>query len=178
MKTKRDKSISLFLVVSVLTLSVQLTAKEKKGADLLIHEIQGNTVRGELIAIKQSSLLLLERYTGADVTVDVEDVEVIKIFGKSRALQGGAIGGLLGGLVGFLIGRSQGDEGGFVLISKSQAGGIGAVIGGGIGTLAGVGIGAARKVDSTLQLKGKSKSEIQNILKKLRSKARIKNSQR
>jgi hypothetical protein len=171
------KFIPLFLVFLILLLSGYMFAKEKRGADLLIREIEGNAVRGELIAIKQSLLLLLERYTGADVTVDVEDVEVIKIFGKSRALQGGAIGGLLGGLVGFLIGRSQGDEGGFVLISKSQAGGIGAVIGGGIGTLAGVGFGAALKVNSTIQLKGKSKSEIQNILKKLRSKARIKNSQ-
>ena len=171
------KAISLFLVFSVLLLSVNMFAKERKGADLLIHKIEGNTVRGELIAAKQNSLLLLERFTGADVTVNVGDVEVIKIMGKSRALQGGIIGGLLGGLVGYLIGGSQGDEGGFVIISRSLAGGIGAAIGGAIGTLAGVGFGSALRVDSTIQIKGRSKSEIRDILDKLSRKARIKNAQ-
>lgn len=171
------KAISLFLVFSILLLSGNMFAKEKRGADLLIYEIEGNKVRGELIAVKKNSLLLLERFTGVDVTVDVEDVEVIKIMGKSRALQGGIIGGLLGGIVGYLIGGSQGDEGGFVPISKSMAGGIGAAICGAIGTLAGVGLGTALRVDSTIHIQNKSKSEIQEILKKLRKKARVKNAQ-
>ncbi len=67
------KFISLFLVFSILTLSIPLTAKERKGADLIIQKIDGQQVRGEFIAVKENSLLLLDRDTGADVTVDIED---------------------------------------------------------------------------------------------------------
>ena len=67
------KFISLFLMFSILTLSIPLTAKERKGADLIIQKIDGQQVRGEFIAVKENSLLLLDRDTGADVTVDIED---------------------------------------------------------------------------------------------------------
>ena len=58
------KSISLFLMFSILSLSVNMFAKERKGADLIIQKVDGQQVRGELIAVKQTSLLLLERESG------------------------------------------------------------------------------------------------------------------
>ena len=64
------KFVTLFLAFSILMLSVPLTAKERKGADLLIQKKDGAQVRGELIAMKENSLLLMERDSGADVTVD------------------------------------------------------------------------------------------------------------
>ena len=69
--------IALFLVFSVLALSVPLAAKERKGADLIIQRTDGTQVRGELIAVKASSLLLLDRDTGSDVSVDIGDIGVI-----------------------------------------------------------------------------------------------------
>ena len=60
--------ISLLLVFSILALSGNLFAKEKRGADLIIQKKDGQHVRGELIAVKKNSLLLLDRESGADVT--------------------------------------------------------------------------------------------------------------
>ena len=48
------KTISLFLMFSVLSLSVPLTAKERKGADLIVQKTGGQQVRGELIAVKEN----------------------------------------------------------------------------------------------------------------------------
>jgi hypothetical protein len=62
------KFISLFLVVSILLLSMPLKAKERKGADLIIQKTDGTQVRSELIAVKENSLLLLERDSGAHVS--------------------------------------------------------------------------------------------------------------
>ena len=62
------KLISLFLVVSVLLLSGNMFAQERKGAEGIIQRTDGTQVRSELIAVKENSLLLMERESGADVT--------------------------------------------------------------------------------------------------------------
>ena len=64
---------------------------------------RGNS-RGELIAVKQNSLLLLERELGADVTVDVDDIIIISIVKKSKVFKGIATGFFIGGGVGAVIG--------------------------------------------------------------------------
>ena len=169
------KSVSLFLVFSLLSLSGNMFANERKGAELYIQKKYGYYERGELIAVKQNSILILERYSGADVTVDIRNIRVIKVVRESETLVGGIIGLFLGGVIGYFIGYPQGDEGGFVIISKPIAGGIGAAIGGVSGALVGAGIGIAVGADKTIQIEGKSDSEIQEILAKLRKKARVKN---
>jgi hypothetical protein len=68
------KFTDLFLVFCILALSGNLFAKERKGADLIIQKKEGQQVRGELIAVKENSLLLLERESGADMPVDIGDV--------------------------------------------------------------------------------------------------------
>jgi len=171
------KFIALFLVFSVLSLSVPLAAKERKGANLIVQKIYGTQVRGELIAVKENSLLLLDRESGADVTVDISNIRAIKIIKKSQALSGALAGLVLGAAIGYSIGYPQGDEGLIVFVSKDLAGAIGAAIGAGIGALMGVGLGSAIGGDKTIQITGKSDSEIQDILEKLRRKARVRNAQ-
>jgi len=68
------KFIALFMVFSILSLSGNLIAKERRGAELMVDKKDGQQVRGELIAVKQDSLLLLERESGADVSVDIEEI--------------------------------------------------------------------------------------------------------
>ena len=164
--------IASFLVFSILTLSIPLAAKEKKGADLIIQKKGGTQVRGEIIAVKQDSLLLMERDSGADVIVDVGDIRVITNVKKSEALTVGFTGLVLGGVIGYMVGRGQGSESGF-MFSKGEAGALGAAIGGVSSAL----IGAAVGTDKTIQIEGKSDAEIQEILAKLRLKARVKNAQ-
>ena len=86
MKTKGIKFVLLFLIFSLVALSGNLYAKNK-GAELVVQKIDGTQVRGELIAVKEESLLLLNS-EGEDVSVDINDVRVVSIFKKSKVLIG------------------------------------------------------------------------------------------
>ena len=54
------KFISLFLVFSLMMLSTNLSAKEKRGATLLITKKDGRGIEGELIAIRKNLLLIIK----------------------------------------------------------------------------------------------------------------------
>lgn len=172
------KIIALFIAFSLMALSGNLMAKERRGAEIKIHktkpQMEGTPwvtphIRGELIAVKKSSLLLLDS-EGADVSVDIKDIMVVKIVRKSKA----ALGLLLGGTMGALIGRATYTEpkntGWFTIDlgpgPYTAAGGI-------LGGLIGLVIGATAGSDETIQIEGKSDSEIKEVLEKLRSKARV-----
>jgi len=157
--------VSLFLVFSLMMLSVNLYAKERQGAKLMVTKKDGQHVEGELITVKPNSLLLLDT-EGKDVSVDVVDIKIIRIVKKSKAWDAGdaGIGFLVGGGVGALIG-AFGEYPGLMAI-------IYGLIGGGIGVIVGVGIGAG---DKTYQIEGMSDSEIQKTMDRLRKKARVRN---
>ena len=186
------KFISLCLVFSVLALSGNLFAKERRGADIEIYKTKSieasPDLRGELIAVKQNSLLLLEHESGIDKSVDIKDINIIKILKKSKTLAWGSIGLLSGGVMGALFGYIEGDDqGGYLtwlglrfgwmegLLTAEEkalyygiyAGFFGAILGGIIGTIAGA--------DKTIQIEGMTDSEIQETLDKLLEKARIPN---
>ena len=60
MKKKFGKIMSLFLIFSLVILSGNITAQEKKGAKLVVTKNDGQQVTGELITVKKDSLLLLD----------------------------------------------------------------------------------------------------------------------
>ena len=93
------KTIAVFLVFSLLWLSGGLFA-EKKGAEIVIQKKDGQRIKGELIAVKKDSLLLMEERYGEDITVGIEDIEMIKIVKKSKAGMGALFGLLAGGAIG------------------------------------------------------------------------------
>jgi hypothetical protein len=155
MNPKMKKLISLFLVFSLLALSANLYAKERRGAKLIITKTDGQQIRGELITVKPSSLLLLS-ITGRDVSVDIADIKVIKIVKKSKALLGACIG-LLAGIVAAKIGKYLI----FAVIYPSTGMITGGLWGGYIGR------------DKTIQIEGMTDSEIRETMDKLRKKARI-----
>jgi hypothetical protein len=170
------KALSLFLVFSILLLSGNMFAREKKGADLIIQKLDGTKVRGELIAVKDNSLLLLDRDSGADVSVDVGDVKLITFAKKWKAGNGFLIGSIVGagtgaGFAAYMManpsfGASDFQAGGFIgftLVSGLVVGMLGILI---------AGLFPKGKI---VQLEGKSDREIQWFLKELRKKARIRN---
>lgn len=176
------KFVSLFLVFSLMMLSVNLYAKERRRATLIIQrksdqikntrlkgtpweEITG--VRGELIAVKQDSLLLLDA-EGKDVSIDIADIKVITIVKKSKMLLGAGLGLLIGGGIGALIGvlGSKGEEE-LIAINAPTFGLLGGAVGLLIGGIAGAGAG------KTIQIEGRTNSEIQETLDYLRKKARV-----
>jgi len=90
-----SKKLLVLVLVCILIFPLGLAAKEKKGADLIIQKTDGTQIGGELIAVKENSLLLLDRESGVDVSVDVKDIIVITIVKKSKALQGAGLGFLI-----------------------------------------------------------------------------------
>jgi hypothetical protein len=166
------RTISLFLVASVIVISTPLSAKERKGADVIIQKKDGIQLRGELIAVKENSLLLLDRESGGDVTVDVEEIIVITTVKKSKYLLGAGLGFLIGAAAGatFIAVKGVNDSYlGWMGLSAAVLGSAGALLG-----FIFVAFTASGKT-KVIQIEGKSDAEIQKILEKLRKKARIKN---
>jgi hypothetical protein len=160
--------LSLFLVSSFFLLSGSILAKEKKGADILIRKTDETQVKGELIAVKQRSLLLLERESGADVAVDIEDIAIIRLTKKSKALLGAAVGFIAGAIAGSIWWMSV-QEADDTSITNPYALAAGAGGGAAIGAL----IGAQAGSDKTIQIEGQSDSEMGKIMGELRKNARI-----
>jgi hypothetical protein len=162
------KVTALGLALLLLSLPTLLSAGERRGADLIITFKDGQNVSGELIAVKPDSLLLL---AGKDESVDLVGIRSIRIVRKSKALKtllGGACGFFAGAVGTAIIAKNQ--KG--VLNQAAAAGGAGLLFmfgGLGIGLLAGTLAGK----DKTIQLEGKSESEVRQALAYLRGKARI-----
>lgn len=174
MNLKSKKLLSLFLVFSLVVLSGNLYAK-KRGAELTIIKKDGHLIRGELIAVKEHSLLLL---SATDISIDIGDIKVIEIEKKSKlgkgALYGllicGGGGALLGGIAGAVEEEHDVSILGGALIGTLFFAPAGALLGAIIGLV-------ATGADETIQIEGMSDLEIREALNKLRKKARIRNFQ-
>jgi hypothetical protein len=191
---KGKKFIALFLISSLLMLSTNLYAKERRGAELIIQRIgdQARKVKrtqldgtpwettditgiwGELIAVKPNSLLLLDA-SGKDVSADIADIKAIRIMKKSKFWTGAGIGVLIGGAAGAILGYSSGDDDPGMMFTftagqKALMGGIGFGL---VGLLLGGIAGAGAGTDNTFQIDRMSDSEIQETMEELRKKARI-----
>ncbi len=192
MNPQGKKFVALFLIFSLITINcstlINLERKREKrkkhGALLIIHKIDGAQIKGELIAVKPNSLLLLDSETGADVSVDYGKIKVITIVKKSKTAKGIGFGLLIGGASGAYFSAKQHKEdlGIFNIVYffcflfpflwfEYDLGSI--VLGGSIGALAGGFIGEAIGKDKTIQVEGKSDLEKEKVFQRLRSKARI-----
>jgi gas vesicle protein len=176
MNPKYKKFISLFLIFSLLALSVNLYAKERRGATLIIQGKDSQQIKGELITVKPNSLLLLDT-EGKDVSVDINDIKFVTIVKKSKFWKGAGTGALIGGgaaLFLYLVStpRSSGSSRFFGEGFRTFVTLVAVILGGGVGGLIGGIIGAAT-TDETIQIEGKADLEIKEILEKLRKKARI-----
>ena len=69
-----------------LMVSTNLAAKERRGAELTITTKNGPEVKGELIAVRVDSILLLDAASALDVSVAVADINLIRMKTGSRIL--------------------------------------------------------------------------------------------
>ncbi len=175
------KTVSWILVVSILSLSGKMFGVGRKGAELYIKKKDGHYERGELIAVRQRSLLLLDSYSGTEVAVDIDDIRLIKIERKPLAQEGAYIGLFIGAATGVVIGAREAEKeknedflfswfSKFAFVAYGLALGLAGLIIGGIS-------GKIVSADSIIQVEGKPDLEIKKILEKLSKKARIKNAQ-
>ena len=64
-------------------ISNKIAKKQKHGTKLIVQKRDGQEIRGELIAVKHNSLLLLEFESAAEVSIEIIDIKVIKVIKKS-----------------------------------------------------------------------------------------------
>jgi hypothetical protein len=166
MKKAVHKITAIGIVLLLLNVPTLLSAAERRGANLVITLKDGQQIKGELIAVKTDSLLLLSP-SRKDESVNTVDIKSIKVVRKSRAGTGFVLGLVSGILVGVLWGHNQPDP------EENGATSIGALWGGGVGALIGLGVGAAASSDETIHFEGKSESDRAMALADLRYKARI-----
>jgi hypothetical protein len=171
-KNKLLVFVSVFSVLScprLITAKQYLTQEERKGADLIVQKKDGQQVQGELITVKPSSLLLLDAQTGADVSVELGDLKSIKIIKRSKAWQLGILGFGLGALYGVIAIQGEAEAPGETFSCT--------VLCGALSAIPTVLIGAFLGKDKTIEISGKSDTEIKGILRKLRHQARVTDAQ-
>jgi hypothetical protein len=165
---KMKKIVALLLVFSFISLNTGLIAKEKHGADLIVVKKDGQELQGELIAVKKDSLLLMGYVTAVDVTINIDDIKVIKIRKKSGFEKGFLGGGLAGAAVGIIIYAAAGEDQNFIgyVLIAGIFGATGGLLGGLIGAAAGSG-------GKTYQIEGRDSATIEVYLEELRKRARV-----
>jgi hypothetical protein len=173
MITPSKKLISLFLIFSLMALSVNLYAK-KQGATLIITKKDGQQIREELITVKPNSLLLLDA-EGKDVSVDIADIRAVRIVKKLKYWLGAGIGGAIGGGIALykIVSAYKAEDGDGGFISYFLLGSLVVPVALMAGAVLGAGIGALVGTDKVIYFTGMTDSEIQETLDKLRKKARI-----
>jgi len=176
---KMKKFIALFLVVSFIGMNcatyekgegIKLEPGQKPGAKLVIKKKDGQQAMGELIAAKKDSLLLKDSQSGADVSVEVNNIQTITIVMKSKFWEYGVSGFVLGSIFGAVLAKGFHDMDDsydpkfpFLVIP---------IFGLILGLPSGL-WGSAVGKDKIIQIEGKSDSEIKDRLKELRKKARV-----
>jgi hypothetical protein len=177
-KQKIRQYLTLGIVV-LLICPLNLAAK-KKGAQLLIEKKDGQVIEGELLKVKEDSLLLMTSASG--VTIDIKEIDEIKI--KKRKTKSGK-GALIGAGVGFLIGgviactkytevvTDEYNPGfGKRLVVGGMLGAFFIIPGSIIGGLIGGQFPGGYKTE-TIDVKKTPLNKIKSILKKLKNKARF-----
>jgi hypothetical protein len=165
--------IALFLAFSILVISGDIFAKERKGDDVIIQKTDGTQVTGELIAVKENAFLLMDRDSGVDVTVEIEEVSVVRIVKKSKLLLGTGAGLATGLIMGAAISHFGGPGSGSLCPDENAIAAMGATVG---LTILGAVIGSGAGKDETIQIvEGMPDSTIKAILAELSKKARVKN---
>jgi hypothetical protein len=168
------KSVALFGVFLLATIIPNLAAKERHGADTVIVKKNAQVVRGELIAVKDHSILVLNSVTKSDISVEISDMVSLSVkFAKKSnpwgaGMIGFVVGGALGAFVGHELGKSDGSFIDFSPVFASWGGAIGGIVGFGGGYLS-----ATKKRQEVYNFQGKSPEETLTILARLRTYARV-----
>lgn len=165
----KNKSLAMAVIFSLLTCLGPLAAKERQGVKVKILKKDGKALKGELIIVKPTSLLLLDSQTGADVSVDIEEINAITVGKKSKALPGLLIGLGAGFLVGGVITNSGQQEEHFMFSKQEER----AMVIWVFSVLGGLVAGAALGADQTFQPAVMSEKDTKALFEKLRLQARI-----
>lgn len=162
MKSMATKLITSVVIAGLLGLPAGLSAKQRRGADLIVTRLDGRQHEGELIAVKPDSLLLLS--AGKDLSIDRADIRAVRIVRKSRAGLFAGLGGAVGlaGLGALVLGA-----GGDVDYGTEKV-----LIGAGIGALSGLLVGIVAGIDSEFMVAGQPEAVGADSWEKLGARSR------
>jgi hypothetical protein len=153
-----------FVIFMALVQQPLLTAKERRGATVVVTMIDGSLVKGELLTVKADALLVYDQDAGQGKNIDLQQVVQVKVLKKSKALLGLAIG--LGVGLGFcalnpdMAGHANAGIGQIYIPLMSLSG-----LGGGL-------LGAFAGITDKFSLVGASSRNLQQNLKRLKHFAR------
>jgi hypothetical protein len=167
--------VALIIVLSLLLSSSGLFGKTRgHGVRLHVYKMDGHEQEGELIGVKNSSLILYQ--SNLNFSVDIKELRMIRVLKKSRAAQGALLGLVIGTVAGgvggaiYFSGASNDEWSNFFRVLLTMLASAG---GGGIGLLTGMVVGSIQGIDETIQIEGRSDADIDLILQKLRRRARV-----
>ncbi len=165
--------LTFLFLLSLLILFSSLEAGSRRGAEIVVQKSDGQQIHGELIAVKEASLLLLDAESRIDVSVNVKEIELVHVLKGPKTGLGAISGLLVGGVVG-VAATGKGSDCGKCPSSTSRKITGGALVGG-LGALIGALIGASAGGNEIIIFKGLPQEQLKIELEKMRSKARIKN---
>lgn len=167
-------NLFLGLVIFSLILPGNLQAKKQKsGAQVVVTKTDGSIFEGELLMVKETSILLAIHSGVTGEEINVNDIEKVKIKKRSKFFSGLGIGLISGAVVGGMLGFADSDDyGGWSTSFNVLAGAIGVGI---LGVIAGGVTGVILGIDELVNLKTKSPYEKSLTLSKLNKYARVKN---
>jgi len=165
MKTWTTKLISSALIISFLVLPAGLSAKERRGASIVVTRLDGSQVSGELIAVKRDSLILLNN-VGRDESIDLAGIKTVRVIKKSRAGLLSGIGGAAGAAVGATVGA-------YAFSDDEPSSVRNGLVFGALGALSGLLVGSVLGIDWSFTFAGKPATVVNEYWVKLRTYARV-----
>jgi hypothetical protein len=163
------------LVLGLAILPPVLGAKEREGAHILVTKNDGAIDEGELLAVTNNNLIVVDESTSVEITTKLTDVQDVKIV-KSKTANGLKTGFLAGATVGAILGAVASAEVSNNLAKLPISTGIqataqGALLLGAVGAILG-GVFAGKSDISSFRIKDASAEEIDKTMIRLRKLAR------
>ena len=140
----------------------------------MIEKKDGQIIKGELLAVKENRLIIMDSASLSGITLYIDELRVIRVVRKSKFFQGLGCGLLTGGTGGALLGFLSGDDPpGWFSMTAGQKALFGGLAFGILGAPIGGIWGAIKGIDESIVLEGRLDEEMILILKKMNSKSRF-----
>jgi hypothetical protein len=176
--SKKKRLCWLFLNLILISGAIDSLAGEKQGAEVVVRMINGQESRGELIAVKEETLLLKEEKTGGDLSLKIDEINSVKVVNRPQTLKWTLLGAVACGIAFpaakyYMFAKEEAyTAGDWFSRAATESLGLAAVIGVAFGTVVGAGIGMSKGKDDVFPL---AESPLMRVvyLQRLRFLARV-----
>ena len=165
----------IIILLTFLCLLGNLSAKDrKKGAEVIIQKKDGKTFKGELLAVKNDEIILMDSINQSGIKLKSKGIQKITIVKKGELFKGMGLGLVIGGGSGAMLGFASGDDkSGWFSMTAGEKAVVGGLALGVLGALGGGIWGAIKGVDESVVLDGRTPEEMERVLEKLNTKSRF-----